>query len=269
VHNNNDPAARRPAIWNREPLPGVAKIIAVASGKGGVGKSTTAVNLAVALAQAGKRVGLLDADIYGPSLPRMVGLSEKPEFDNGLIQPMQAHGVKCMSIGLIAGNDAPFVWRGAMIGKALGQMLRGVNWAPLDILLVDMPPGTGDVQLTLAQGVPLDGAIIVSTPQEVALMDANKCLIAFQKMKVPILGMIENMSYFIDPASGNRSAIFGTGGVARAATSHGVPLLGDIALDMAIGQQAESGTPLVAAQPEHPQSQAYGAIARKLAQDLL
>lgn len=262
------PEARKQAVWNDTPLPGVKRIVAIASGKGGVGKSTTTVNLALALTALGQRAGILDADIFGPSIPRMMQLEGQPQVEDKKILPVKNYGVGCISMGSIAGDDKPVVWRGSMVSKALQQMMRGVRWAtesePLDWLLIDMPPGTGDVHLTIAQGLPLTGAIIVSTPQDVALLDAIKCLQMFEKIEVPILGMVENMSYFIDPVSGNRSDIFGHGGAAEAATKHGTTLLGEMPLDMAIRQHSDDGKPLVVAEPDHAQSQTYLAMAQKL-----
>ncbi len=263
-------APRRPEpVWQSTPIPGVARVMAVASGKGGVGKSTTAVNLAAALSAQGMKVGLLDADIYGPSLPRMLGISGQPEVKDGLLQPAYAHGMACMSMGLVAGDDKPVVWRGAMVTKALHQMLRGVNWqaqGPLDVLLIDMPPGTGDAHLSLAQAVPLDGVVIVSTPQEVALLDATKCLQMFRKVMVPVLGMVENMSYFDDPASGHRSYIFGEGGARRAAHDYHIPFLGEVPIDMAVREQGDVGQPLPLTMPDSAASEAYRHIAAALMQ---
>jgi ATP-binding protein involved in chromosome partitioning len=236
---------KKPAMWVREPLPYVKKVIAVASGKGGVGKSTTAVNLAVALTAAGKRVGILDADIYGPSIPHLMGLSGQPEFKEQMI-PLTSHGIVCNSMGFIIGDQAA-VLRGPMITKALNQLLRMTRWgtkdAPLDILLVDMPPGTGDIHLSMAQQVPLSGAIIVTTPQEVALIDARKCAQMFMKVHVPVLGVIENMS----------GSIFGCGGGAKMAHELNVPLLGTVPMQEAICKAGENRT------PEH--FEAYGKIA--------
>ncbi len=236
--------ARR-AVWNTEPLPHVKRVIAVSSGKGGVGKSTTAVNLAHAFAGLGKRVGLLDADIYGPSLPRMMGLDAKPEIADGKIIPLVAHGVACMSIGFMIGEETAVIWRGPQVTKALQQMLRDVAWgtgdAPLDVLLVDMPPGTGDVHLSLAQQVPLGGAVIVTTPQDVAVADARKSIDMFRKVNVPILGVIENMSGFTDPATGQRHAIFGEGGGRRLAQEASALFLGEIPIDIALRAASDSG----------------------------
>lgn len=228
------PAMRKPAVWNTTPLEGVKKIIAIASGKGGVGKSTTAVNLALALQKSGKRVGLLDADIYGPSVPRMLALSGQPEIVDNKMNPLESHGVASMSIGFITGDEAAIL-RGPMISKTLHQLLRFTRWGtadrPLDVLLVDMPPGTGDTHLSMAQQVPLSGAVIVTTPQEVATMDAKKCLIMFRKVNVPILGVIENMS----------GGIFGSGGGKKLASEMDTPFLGAIALDGAIVEASDKG----------------------------
>lgn len=249
AHREAPPTAEAPkkrANWNMTPLPHVTRIIAVASGKGGVGKSTTTVNLAHALTARGLRVGILDADIYGPSIPRMLGLNDagQPAMESGLMQPHTAHGIRAMSMGLIMGDTAA-VMRAPMVTKALSQMLRGVAWgaenAPLDVLLIDMPPGTGDVHISLAQSVPLSGAIIVTTPQDVAVIDAKKCATAFEKMGVPLLGVIENMSGFTDP-SGKVHRIFGEGGGARLASEHHCAFLGDIALEPAIGAAMEAGS---------------------------
>ncbi len=228
------PEARKPAQWNTTPLEYVGKIIAVASGKGGVGKSTTAVNLALALQRMGKSAGLLDADIYGPSVPRMMGLSGQPNIADGKMVPLENHGVRCMSMGFITGDEAA-IMRGPMISKSLQQLLRATRWgtaqSPLDTLFVDMPPGTGDIHLSMAQQVPLSGAIIVTTPQEVALLDARKCLIMFQKVNVPVLGVVENMS----------GSIFGAGGGKKLADEFGVPLLGTVAMDAAICAAGDAG----------------------------
>jgi ATP-binding protein involved in chromosome partitioning len=243
------------------PLDHVKSIIAVASGKGGVGKSTTSVNLALALARRGKKVGVLDADIYGPSLPRMLGLAGQPEIREGKMIPLRSHGLDCMSMGFITGDEAAIL-RGPMISKALQQMLRMTRWGtpeePMDVLIVDMPPGTGDIHLSMVQQVPLTGAVIVTTPQEVATIDAKKCLSMFQKVNVPVLGVVENMSYFVD-ATGARVALFGEGGGKKLATGAAVPFLGDVAIDVAIGQAGEQGAAYAGACLA-----AYDAIAGKL-----
>lgn len=249
----------RKAVWNTNPIEGIAKIIAVASGKGGVGKSTTAVNLAHALKRLGKKVGLLDADIYGPSLPRMMGINQKPEVKDGKIIPLMAHGIPCMSMGFLIGEDAAIVWRGPQVTKALHQMLRDVAWGQLDALLIDMPPGTGDTHLSLAQQVPVSGVVIVTTPQDVAVADARKSIDMFEKVHIPILGVVENMSSFTDPTSGKTHAIFGSGGGANLAKAVNVPLLGSIPIDMHIREFSDSGKPF-----EDP-AQYYDAVAQKLA----
>ncbi len=246
-------------------LPGIRSIIAVASGKGGVGKSTVAVNLALGLAHHGLKAGVLDADIYGPSIPRLLGLTEKPATREGKLDPLNAHGLKAMSIGLLVDTDTPMIWRGPMVTSALSQMLTDVNWGDLDVLVVDMPPGTGDAQLTLAQRVPLAGAVIVSTPQEIALIDARKALAMFRKTEVPVLGMIENMAWFEDPNSGARTFIFGEAGARRTAEALGCPFLGEIPLHPAIGVEAEDGQPIVATDPGGPQAAPFLAIAGAVA----
>jgi ATP-binding protein involved in chromosome partitioning len=242
----------------------VKNIIAVASGKGGVGKSTVAVNLAAALSQNGMKVGLLDADIYGPSIPRMLGITGRPDSDGKKLKPMENHGLKCMSIGFLVDEDTPMIWRGPMVQSALTQMMGDVEWGELDVLVVDMPPGTGDAQLTMAQRVPLAGAVIVSTPQEIALIDARKGLAMFQKTEVPILGLIENMSYFISPESGEKSYIFGKDGAKKTAETLGVDFLGEIPIHMSIRERADEGEPLVACEPDHPQSADFMMIAARL-----
>ena len=242
-------------------IPGVGAIIAVASGKGGVGKSTTSVNLALALQAQGMKVGVLDADIYGPSMPRLLGVAEKPQAIEGRMQPLEGFGLKVMSMGFLVDEDAPMIWRGPMVISALTQMLRDVDWAPLDVMIVDMPPGTGDAQLTLSQNVPLAGAVIVSTPQDIALIDARKGLNMFRKVEVPILGIIENMSYFLCPSCGDRSDIFGHGGARDEAKRLGIPFLGEIPLHMDIRRNSDGGTPIVVADPKSLHSQAYGDIA--------
>ena len=257
----------RPPTLNHAPLPHVARIIAVASGKGGVGKSTVTVNLAHALTAAGKRMGILDADIYGPSIPRMLGLDTfvKPEIENGLMIPPMAHGIRAMSMALVTGDQAA-VLRAPMITKALGQFLRYVRWgtaeAPLDYLLIDMPPGTGDVTLSLAQNAPLHGVLLVTTPQEIAVIDADKCAEAFTKLQVPILGVIENMSYF--DASGARHTPFGAGGGARLAAKYKTPLLGQLPLDPAMGTAGDRGENYRAQHGDHAAVALLAAMADKL-----
>ncbi len=253
-------AERKPKAHNpsKTGLPNVAHILAVASGKGGVGKSTTAVNLACALHTMGVKVGLLDADIYGPSLPRLVGLNEKPTSDDGkTMNPLQAHGLKCMSMGFMVSEKTPAIWRGPMIQSAFQQMLRQTNWGELDVLIIDLPPGTGDVQLSLAQTVLVSGALIVSTPQDLALIDARRGLEMFVKVEIPVLGFVENMSYFLCPHCDGRSEIFEHGGVHAEAQELGVPLLAEIPLHMAIREASERGTPLVYAHPDSPEAKVY------------
>jgi ATP-binding protein involved in chromosome partitioning len=246
-------------------VPGVRSIVAVASGKGGVGKSTTAVNLALALAVRGLRVGLLDADIYGPSQPRMMGIRGRPTArDDRVVIPMQNYGVKCMSIGFMVAEDTPMIWRGPMVQGAINQMLRDVEWGDLDILVVDLPPGTGDAQLTMAQQVPLTGAVIVSTPQDIALLDARKGLNMFRKVDVPVLGIIENMSYFLCPHCGGRSDIFSHGGARREAERLGAEFLGEVPLDMAIRETSDGGKPIVMSQPDNAHAKTYQAIAARV-----
>jgi ATP-binding protein involved in chromosome partitioning len=263
-------AARRQAATGQAPtakplVPGVKHILAVASGKGGVGKSTVAVNLALALSASGKRIGILDADIYGPSLPRMLGIKGKPEATaDKRLNPMTRYGVKAMSMGFIVAEDTPMIWRGPMVIGALEQMLRDVVWGELDVLVVDMPPGTGDAQLTMAQRVPLAGAVIVSTPQDIALLDARKGLNMFRKVEVPVLGIVENMSLFICPNCGHESHIFGHGGARREAERLGTDFLGEVPLHIAIRETSDAGTPIVVEQPDSPQAQAFKRIAAKV-----
>lgn len=243
-------------------VPGVKAIIAVASGKGGVGKSTTAVNLAVGLAAAGLRVGLLDADIYGPSLPRMAGITGRPTTTDGRkLRPMESYGVKVMSMGFLVDEDAPMIWRGPMVQSALQQMLGDVEWGELDVLVVDMPPGTGDAQLTMAQRVPLAGAVIVSTPQDIALLDARKAINMFRKVDVPVLGVVENMSYFCCPNCGHRSEIFAHGGARACAAQYGVDFLAEIPLELAVRATADAGRPIVVSDPTAPAAEAYRQLA--------
>ncbi len=250
-------------------VPGVASIIAVASGKGGVGKSTTALNLALGLQAAGQKVGVLDADIYGPSMPRLLGLSGRPEtVDGKILKPMQKFGLKVMSMGFLVEEETPMIWRGPMVMSALTQMLREVEWGELDVLVVDMPPGTGDAQLTMAQQVPLAGAVIVSTPQDLALIDARKGLNMFRKVDVPLLGIVENMSYFVAPDTGKRYDIFGHGGARKEAERLGVPFLGEVPLEMAIRETSDSGAPVVVSQPDGPHAKIYRDIALRVLEQL-
>ena len=243
-------------------IPGVNAIVAVASGKGGVGKSTTAVNLALGLAAAGHKVGLMDADIYGPSMPRMMGISGQPVSDDGkTLQPMENYGIKVMSIGFLVDEDTPMIWRGPMVQSALEQMMRDVNWGELDVLIVDMPPGTGDAQLTMAQRVPVTGAVIVSTPQDIALLDARKGLNMFRKVDVPVFGIVENMSYFNCPHCGERSEIFSHGGAKTEAERLGCDFLGEIPLDIEIRSTSDSGHPIVVSQPDGAHAKSYRFIA--------
>ncbi len=243
-------------------LPGVGAIIAVASGKGGVGKSTLAANLALGLASLGMKVGLLDADIYGPSVPRLLGLKGRPTAEGRMLQPLESWGLKVMSIGFLVEEETPMIWRGPMVMSAISQMLKEVNWAPLDVLVVDMPPGTGDAQLTMAQQVPLAGAVIVSTPQDLALIDARRGIAMFEKVNVPVLGVVENMSYFLCPHCGGRSDIFSHGGARHEAQRLGVPFLGEVPLHLAIRETSDAGRPLVATAPDSPEAEIYRSIAR-------
>ena len=260
-------AAHSPSAPRRGMIPAMEKvrfIIAVASGKGGVGKSTTAANLALGLAAQNWRVGLLDADVYGPSAPRLFGLSEKPRVENGKLVPLEANGIEIMSMGFLVDENIPMVWRGPMVSQAVMQMLGEVLWGELDALVVDMPPGTGDVQLTITQQVPLSGAVIVSTPQDLALIDARRAVAMFQKVEAPVLGIIENMSYFLCPHCGGRSEIFAHGGARRDAEAMGVPFLGEAPLDMKIRETSDSGRPVVGADPHSPQAAVYLNLAAKV-----
>ena len=254
---------------NLTPHPRVRNVIAVGSGKGGVGKSTTAVNLALALAAEGARVGLLDADVYGPSIPAMLGLSGRPDSpDNKSIEPMRAFGVEAMSIGLLVDQDTPMIWRGPMATSALMQLFNDTLWGDLDYLLVDLPPGTGDIQLTLAQKIPVAGAVIVTTPQDIATLDAKKALKMFEKVEVPVLGIVENMAVHTCSNCGHVEHLFGQGGGERMAAQYGVPLLGSLPLDIAIREQGDAGQPVVVAAPDSAVAQAYRQTARVMAATL-
>jgi ATP-binding protein involved in chromosome partitioning len=256
------PAGQQPG---KRGVPGIEAIIAVASGKGGVGKSTTAANLALGLAANGLKIGVLDADIYGPSMPRLLKISGRPQtVDGRVMRPMENYGLKVMSMGFLVDEETPMIWRGPMVMSALTQMLREVQWGELDVLVVDMPPGTGDAQLTMAQQVPLAGAVIVSTPQDLALIDARKGLNMFRKVDVPLLGLIENMSYFIAPDTGKRYDIFGHGGARREAERLGVPFLGEVPLEMVIRETSDAGTPVVASDPDGPHARTYREIAARV-----
>ncbi len=251
------------------PHPRIRNVIAVGSGKGGVGKSTTAVNLAVALQQLGARVGVLDADIYGPSMPAMLGLSGRPESpDNKSIEPMRAFGVETMSIGFLVDQDSPMIWRGPMATSALTQLFNDTRWDDLDYLLVDLPPGTGDIQLTLAQKIPVAGAVIVTTPQDIATLDARKALKMFEKVEVPVLGIIENMAVHTCSSCGHVEHLFGEGGGQRMAAQYGVPLLGSLPLEIGIREQGDAGTPIVAAAPDSVAAKAYVAAAQRMVEEL-
>ncbi len=270
AHREGAPAQQRAAqAPAKAPAPGIRSIIAVASGKGGVGKSTTAANIALGLAAEGAAVGLLDADVYGPSMPRMMGVRGKPTTPDGkTLEPMRNYGVAIMSMGFLVDEETPMIWRGPMVMSAIQQMLRDVNWGELDVLVVDMPPGTGDAQLTLAQQVPLAGAVIVSTPQDIALLDARKGLNMFRKVDVPVLGIIENMSYFACPHCGQRSEIFAHGGARKEAERLGVEFLGEIPLDIAIRETSDSGQPIVVSAPGSAHAKSYRAIAKRLLEKL-
>ena len=257
--------AQAPGGAARALVPGVKHIVAVASGKGGVGKSTTATNLTLALAAQGHKVGLLDADIYGPSQPRMMGISGRPNSPDGkTLTPLENYGVKVMSMGFLVAEDTPMIWRGPMVQSALQQMLRDVAWGELDVLIVDMPPGTGDAQLTMAQQVPLSGAVIVSTPQDIALLDARKGLNMFRKVDVPVLGIVENMSLYICPSCGHEAHIFGHGGARREADKLGMEFLGELPLTIEIRETSDGGQPIVVSQPQSAYARSYLSIAERM-----
>jgi ATP-binding protein involved in chromosome partitioning len=272
----NRAAAAPPAHAHAHPadkvqpgIPGVDAVIAVASGKGGVGKSTTAVNLALGLRDLGLKVGMLDADIYGPSLPKLLAIKEKPQTIGGTrLKPIDRYGLSVMSIGFLIDEETPMIWRGPMVMSAITQMLREVEWGELDIMVVDMPPGTGDAQLTMAQQVPLKGAVIVSTPQDLALIDARRGVAMFKRVNVPVLGIVENMSYFLCPSCGERSDIFGYGGARKEAERQGVPFLGEVPLHMTIREKSDSGMPVVATEPDGPHAKIYREIAAKVLEQI-
>jgi ATP-binding protein involved in chromosome partitioning len=263
------PARGAPRGESIQGVPGVEAIIAVASGKGGVGKSTTAVNLALGLGALGLKVGILDADIYGPSLPKLLAIKERPQTIGGTrLKPITRYGLTVMSIGFLIDEETPMIWRGPMVISALTQMLREVEWGTLDVMVVDMPPGTGDAQLTMAQQVPLKGAVIVSTPQDLALIDARRGVSMFKRVNVPVLGVVENMSYFLCPSCGTRSDIFGHGGARHEAERLGVPFLGEVPLHMTIREKSDAGLPVVATEPDGPHAQIYRDIAVKVREQL-
>jgi ATP-binding protein involved in chromosome partitioning len=259
------PRAHQPAGPAKAPVKGIKNIIAVASGKGGVGKSTVSVNLALALAATGLKVGVLDADLYGPSIPKLLGLEGKPAVrDDGLFVAFEAYGLKAISIGLMLEGDQAVVWRGPMASSALRQLLRETEWGDLDVLVIDLPPGTGDIQISLCQQVELAGTVIVSTPQDLALIDAKKAIDMFRRLQIPILGLIENMSYFVAPDTGARYNIFGHGGAKDAAATLGIPFLGEIPLHMAIRENSDAGTPISAVSPDSAEAKAFSDVAGKL-----
>ncbi len=262
-----EPGPRARAATLSNAVPGIKHIVAVASGKGGVGKSTTAVNLALALHSLGLRVAVLDADVYGPSLPKLFGLTGKPQAadaEGKRMKPMTRYGVELMSIGFMVAEDTPMIWRGPMVMSAITQLLREVAWSETDVMIVDMPPGTGDAQLTLAQQTPLSGAVIVSTPQDLALIDARKGLNMFRKVNVPVLGIVENMSYFVCTKCGERHEIFGHGGARAEAAKLGIPFLGEVPLDQALRERSDRGEPVVASRPDSPHTAIYRDIARQV-----
>ncbi|HMF26357.1 MAG TPA: iron-sulfur cluster carrier protein ApbC [Pseudolabrys sp.] len=259
------PRAAHPADKVQPGIPGVDAVIAVASGKGGVGKSTTAVNLALGLRDLGLKVGMLDADIYGPSLPKLLAIKEKPQTIGGTrLKPIERYGLTAMSIGFLIDEETPMIWRGPMVMSAITQMLREVEWGKLDIMVVDMPPGTGDAQLTMAQQVPLKGAVIVSTPQDLALIDARRGVAMFKRVNVPVLGVVENMSYFVCPSCGTRSDVFGHGGARKEAERLGVHFLGEVPLHMTIREKSDAGLPVVATEPDGPHAKIFRDIAAKV-----
>jgi ATP-binding protein involved in chromosome partitioning len=269
VSTHRSPPAAGSPMARQADIPGVAAVIAVASGKGGVGKSTTALNLALGLRTFGLRVGLLDADIYGPSIPRLTGIREKPQLnDDRKMVPIGRFGLEIMSVGFLVEEESAMIWRGPMVTSAIRQMLRDVAWGELDVLVVDMPPGTGDAQLTLAQNVPLKGAVIISTPQDLSLIDARRGLAMFRKVNVPVLGIVENMSFFECPHCGTRSDIFGHGGARHEAERLGVPFLGEIPLHMSIRETSDSGHPVVESEPDGPHAAVYRAIAGRIRDSL-
>ena len=262
-------AHAHPADKVQPGIPGVDAVIAVASGKGGVGKSTTAVNLALGLRDLGLKVGMLDADIYGPSLPKLLAIKEKPQTIGGTrLKPIDRYGLSVMSIGFLIDEETPMIWRGPMVMSAITQMLREVEWGKLDVMVVDMPPGTGDAQLTMAQQVPLKGAVIVSTPQDLALIDARRGVAMFKRVNVPVLGIVENMSYFLCPSCGSRSDIFGHGGARQEAERQGVPFLGEVPLHMTIREKSDSGMPVVATEPDGVHAKIYREIAAKVLEQI-
>ena len=260
------PRLPTPAVQGElKPLANVRNIIAVGSGKGGVGKSTTAVNLALALAAEGLAVGVLDADVYGPSIPMMLGLSGRPDSPDGkAIEPMRAHGIEAMSIGLLVDQHTPMIWRGPMATSALTQLLTDTRWGDLDVLVVDLPPGTGDIQLTMAQKIPVAGAVIVTTPQDIATLDARKALKMFEKLDIAVLGLVENMAVHVCTQCGHAEHLFGEGGAARMSAQYGVPVLGSLPLEIGIRVQGDAGMPIMAAQPDAAVAQAYRGIARAM-----
>jgi ATP-binding protein involved in chromosome partitioning len=261
----NTPSGAQPAAFQKMDLLGIDSVIAIASGKGGVGKSTTAVNLALAMAAKGKRVGLLDADIYGPSIPLMLGITDKPsQTASGLIAPLENYGLKCMSIGFLIDEDTAMIWRGPMATGALEQLIKDVAWGELDCLVIDLPPGTGDIHLTMAQRIPLSGAVIVSTPQDIALADARKGMNMFEKVDIPVFGLIENMSYFNCPHCGERTEIFSHGGARRESEKLGMDFLGEIPLDIIIRETSDNGQPIVVSDPSSIHSTTYLDIADKI-----